>query len=138
MICCLSSTALKIKIRKITKFKAGEAAVVAVYVKEVKVKKLLRQFFTTEILLKIKSMLKVSSATIIQESMHMENVFTDCQSDQVFEDSHQPTNPSNITRKEFDKSQFIHKNTNPSSAPDTLLSMHTLLDVDCIFWISVA
>lgn len=36
-------------------------------------------------------MRKVSSATIIQESMHRENVFTNCQSDQVFEDSHQQT-----------------------------------------------
>ena len=46
--------------------------------------------------------------------------------------------PSNISRKEFDKSQFIHKNVNPSSAPDTLLSMHLLLDVDRRFWISGA
>ena len=53
----------------------GEAAVVVVSFKEVKVKKQLGQFFTTGILHKIKSKL---GAIIIQESMRRENVLMNC------------------------------------------------------------
>ena len=66
----------------------GEPAVVVVSLKEVKVKQLLGQFFTTGILHKIKSRL---GAIIIQESMRREKVLMNCQSDQVFEDSNQQT-----------------------------------------------
>ena len=66
----------------------GEAAVVVVSLKEVKVKQLFGQFFTTGVLHKIKSRL---GAIIIQESMRRENVLMNCQSDQVFEDSNQQT-----------------------------------------------
>jgi len=52
----------------------GEAAVVVVSFKEVKVKSQLRQFFTTGMLHKIKSKL----GAIIQESMRRENVLMNC------------------------------------------------------------
>ena len=84
----LFGTALKIKITWGRSPNARRSTVVVVFLKEVKVKKLLGQFFTTGILHKIKSRL---GAIIIQESMRRENVLMNCQSDQVFEDSNQQT-----------------------------------------------